>query len=103
MSYHESSHERLCQIVTEQERQIAELTRERDGLLAKIDRLSSSVASSSEAAASAVRELHLYRDAAAKTFSENEQLTRERDEARAVIVRLELRLQSLLRLAQERT
>ena len=38
-SYHESSHERLCQIVDEQERQIAELTRERDEARAIIERL----------------------------------------------------------------
>ena len=30
MTHRESSHERLCQIVEEQERKIADLTRERD-------------------------------------------------------------------------
>ena len=39
MSYRESSHERLCQIVEEQERQIADLTRERDEARTVIERL----------------------------------------------------------------
>ena len=79
MSYRESSHERLCQIVEEQERQIAELTRERD---AEQDLVKGLV--------NRIGEIYQIADGPSRGVEGNEveavrELRRELDEAKAVL------------------
>ena len=75
MSHRESSHERLCQIVEEQERRLTDLQ-------AEVEQIKNKWLAAEESAAASFREMLQYRTYAEKAAAEIERLTTERDTLR---------------------